>query len=260
MIVIKYGGNALASSGESNWLRLIAKSFLAGKKIILLHGGGPQIDEEMKLHGVERNFIEGYRYTDNATFDVVEMVLAGKVQQQFVRALRSLGVPAVGITGSDGGLFTVGEKLSPSGMALGQVGDVKSVNPKLLQSLLDGGFLPIVSSVSSLDSGLGMNVNADLAAGAIAGAFAADQVIFMTDVIGLMRKYPDEGTKIDEISSGELERLMPSLSEGMIPKVEAVLNALKFGAKSALIIDGRSASPLEAALNGSAIGTLVTHG
>ena len=259
MIVVKFGGNALAQASENRWLDLIADYHKGGGRVVIIHGGGPQIDAELSLHGVPRNFVEGYRFTDGKTMQIVEMVLAS-IGQYLVRELRARGVRAHSLTGSDGGLFEVDLKKSPSGPDLGQVGEVRAVKTEILELITSQGFLPVVSSCSSLPNGLGINVNADLAAGALAGAISAEKIIFMTDVKGIYRHFPDEESLIAQSSPQELAQLLPSLHEGMIPKVEAVIQALNLGAKSAQIIDGRSSDALALALQGKPEGTLVHHG
>jgi len=259
MIVIKFGGNALLHSSGNLWLDRVAEWQKRDTKLILTLGGGPQIDAELSLHGVARNFIEGYRFTDAKTMQIVEMVLSG-IAQNLVRELRARNVSAVSISGNDGGLFEVSIKRSPSGRDLGQVGEVRDVNVRVINTLINEGFLPVITSISSTSEGVGVNVNADLAAGAIAGAISAEKVIFMTDVKGIYRRYPDEGSLIQSCSKSELEELLPEMSEGMIPKVEAVIQAIDRGAKSAQIIDGRTADALTLALQGDAVGTLVHHG
>lgn len=259
MIVIKFGGNALAASSNNRWLDLVADFHQRGEKLIITHGGGPQIDAELALHGIEKKFIEGYRYTDDRTMQVVEMVLSG-IAQKLVRDLRARGVRALSISGNDGGLFEVSIKRSPTGEDLGQVGEIDSVNSEILQILSHHGFLPVVTSISSTSQGVGVNVNADLAAGALAGALGAERVIFMTDVKGIYSNFPDEESLISSCSLNELNNLLPRISEGMIPKVEAVIQAIKVGAKSAQIIDGRTPEALNLALHGESVGTLVHHG
>ena len=260
MIVIKLGGNALAASGNNDWIEAISRTFNSGRKIILVHGGGPQIDEELAIHGRSKSVVDGYRVTDEGAFEIVEMVLAGRVQQSLVRMLRGAELPAVGVTGSDGALFDVVKKNAPSGADLGQVGEITNVNTHLVETLLAKGFLPVVSSVSSDQQGVGFNVNADLAAGALAGAFKAEQVIFLTDVPGIYRNYPQEDSLIARISLMELQELLPSLATGMIPKVEAVIAALESGARSAYVIDGRDGVALSHLLAGRVVGTEVVHG
>lgn len=255
MILIKLGGNALASSTGSGWLDAIESAHRAGRPLVLVHGGGPQIDEEFRIHSIPRIVIGGYRATDAAAFDIVEMVLAGKVQQGLVRMLRSRSIPAVGVTGSDGGLFVAKRRNASDGSDLGQVGEVELVDPRLVESLMRLGYLPVVTPISSDRAGIGFNVNADLAAGALAGALQVERVIFMTDVAGIFRDYPNPESLISRTSLNELELLMPSLSEGMVPKVESVIHALESGARVAHVIDGRDGAALSALLAGEQTGT-----
>ena len=259
MKVIKLGGNALASANGMGWLESIVSAYSHDHEIVLVHGGGPQIDEEFRIHQLPKNVVAGYRVTDSKSFDVVEMVLAGKVQQSLVRSMRSLSLPAVGITGNDGGLFEARRKSAPDGTDLGQVGEVVRVDVRVITSLLDAGFLPVVSPVSSDRAGSGFNVNADLAAGALAGALNADDAIFMTDVPGIYRKYPDPASLIMATNLHEMKTLLPSLSEGMVPKAEAVILALESGAKRAHVIDGRDGRALDALLAGSLVGTVIEN-
>ena len=260
MIVIKLGGNALAASSNNDWIDAIQGAFKNDPRIIIVHGGGPQIDDELAIHGQSKVVIDGYRVTDSKAFEIVEMVLAGRVQQSLVRTLRGAKIPAVGVSGSDGALFDVTKKFSPSGKDLGQVGEVIRVNKDVLEALLDRGFLPVVSSVSSDENGLGFNVNADLAAGALAGAFHAKRAIFMTDVPGIYRNFPDEDSLMAKTSVSELRQMLPSLASGMIPKVEAVITALELGAECASVIDGRDGKALLTLLAEGAVGTEVIHG
>lgn len=259
MIVIKVGGNALAKQSDLSWIQVITELSLAGEKFVLVHGGGPQIDSELELHGVDRRFVDGLRYTDEATYRVVEMVLAGSVQQELVRTLKSFGLPAVGISGNDGGLITASKRDSMTGKDLGFVGNAKDVDPRVIVTLVEAGFMPVISSVSSDANGVGYNINADLAAGAIAAALGAKRMIFMTDVAGIYRDFPDEESLISKISLAELIAIKASFTAGMIPKVEAVIEAVSAGAREASVIDGRNGEALAALLAGKNVGTLVTH-
>jgi acetylglutamate kinase len=260
MILIKLGGNALAAATGLGWLDAIASARSKGLKLILVHGGGPQIDVEFDIRKMPKVVIGGYRVTDETAFGIVEMVLAGQVQQSLVRALRSRSIPAVGITGSDGGLFEVNKKYASDGADLGQVGEVKKIDPSLIKLLMEAGYLPIVSPVSSDGLGVGFNVNADLAAGALAGALHVERAVFMTDVPGIYRNYPDKASLIASTTLSEMKELLPSLSAGMVPKVESVIHALESGAKKANVIDGRDGEALQALLSGEACGTEIIHG
>lgn len=260
MIVIKLGGNALSKAEDLSWISILAAKIQEGEKFVIVHGGGPQIDQELEIHGIEKKFIDGFRFTDPKTFDVVEMVLSGSVQQRLIRLLRSYGMRAVGVSGNDGALFTAKKKFLANGEDLGQVGDIEEVDPSLISLVLDGGFLPVITPVSSDNKGVGFNVNADIAAASLAGALSADAAIFMTDVAGIFRDYPDPGSLIEEISLSELSALHGIFSGGMLPKVEAVQKAINSGSRRAHVIDGRDGRAITALLEGSKVGTVVTGG
>ena len=254
MIVIKYGGHALPEPGATDpVISLIANEIKSGKKLVLVHGGGPQINAELSLHGIEGEFVAGYRKTSPAVFRVVQKVLSGDVLRTLVNQFVSEGVNAVGISAGDGGLIRA-VRMRPIVDAvpvdIGLVGEVSSVNPAIIHSLHSSGLFPIVSPVAVSDAGEGLNLNADIVAGAIAGALRAEEVIFMTDVAGIYRNFPDPDSIITSISSTELASLLPSFSEGMVPKVEAALSAINAGVKRVRIIDGREVSNLDAALRG----------
>ena len=243
MIVIKFGGHAMDS--DPTWMDEIAKRWSVGEQFVIVHGGGPQIDQQLKVEGVESEFKDGFRITTPAVMKVVEAVLTGSVLRSVVRSLQRVGLPAVGITGSDAGLLSV--RLKSEG-ALGLVGEVDSVNPNILRTLLDGGFLPVVAPVSNAADGRALNVNADLAAGAIAGALRAQEILFMTDVPGIYRSWPDQNFLINEVSAKELGSI--TFEGGMVPKVAAVINAITSGAGSARVIDGKSLVAFKDALSG----------
>ena len=254
MIVIKYGGHALPTpETDDPILRVIADFHNAGNHVVLVHGGGPQIDSELAIHVIEGKMIGGYRATTPAIFNVVQKVLSGEVLRTLVNKLISYGVDCVGISSGDGSTIR-SIKMKPviQGIPtdMGLVGDIESTQPKLLMMLVQNGYLPVVSPVSVTSLGEGLNLNADIAAGAIGGALKADAVIFMTDVAGIYRNYPDPTSIITEISAIELKELQPSFAQGMVPKVAAALSALAAGAKSVRIIDGRDGANLSAALKG----------
>lgn len=244
MIVIKFGGHAMDENAHL-WMSEIASRFKAGEKFVIVHGGGPHIDAELKIRGIEKKSVNGFRITSPEVMHVVEMVLTGTVLRSVVRSLQEAGLPAVGITGSDNHLLEVTMKDQES---LGLVGTVRKVNPKLLNDLLDMGYLPVISPVANDAQGQALNVNADIAAGAIAGAMRASQMLFMTDVAGIYSRWPDMSSLIKEISIAELEEM--SFADGMVPKVEAAVNALRFGASSARIFDGTSLEAFREALEG----------
>ncbi len=243
MIVIKFGGHAM--DDDPSWMKEISTRWSAGERFVVVHGGGPQIDRQLQVEGIVSEFVNGFRITTAEVMKVVESVLTGTVLRSVVRSLSKVGLPAVGITGSDAGLLEVSVKDEG---ALGLVGKVDAVNPKVLVSLIEAGFLPVVAPVSNGADGVALNVNADLAAGAIAGALRAKEALFMTDVPGIYRNWPDQSSLIDEISIAKLGEI--SFEGGMVPKVAAVINAIKSGARSARVIDGKSLSAFQSALHG----------
>lgn len=244
MIVIKFGGHAMGENA-SQWMQELAHRFKAGERFVIVHGGGPQIDQELRIRGIEKKMINGFRFTDQETMQVVEMVLTGTVLRSVVRSLVQVGLPAVGITGSDSKLLQVDYKDKEN---LGLVGVVKKVNSKILHDLLDMGYLPVISPVANDSNGVALNINADLAAGAIAGALRANQMLFLTDVPGIYANWPDQSSLIDSIEVSELKKI--AFSEGMIPKVEAAINAIEAGALSSRVLDGKSLDSFVSALNG----------
>jgi acetylglutamate kinase len=243
MIVIKFGGHAMDS--DPIWMDEISRRWSSGEQFVIVHGGGPQIDQQLEVEGIESEFKDGFRFTTPAVMKVVEAVLTGSVLRSVVRSLQRVGIPAVGITGSDAGLLSV--RLKSEG-ALGLVGEVDVVNPKILKTLLAGGFLPVVAPVSNAPDGSALNINADLAAGAIAGALRAQEVLFMTDVPGIYRNWPDQNSLMNEVSVKELSSIV--FEGGMVPKVAAVINAISSGARSARVIDGKSLVAFKDALSG----------
>lgn len=243
MIVIKFGGHAMGS--DSAWMNEIAAQFSSGKKFVIVHGGGPQIDLQLKAEGITSEFKGGFRITTPEVMKVVEAVLTGTVLRSVVRSLIAVGLPAVGIAGSDAKLLEVALKDDGN---LGLVGEVVRVNPEILNNLIAGGFVPVISPVSNDKTGKALNVNADLAAGAIAGALGAEEMLFMTDVPGIYRNWPDKDSLISEISIDELA--MMQFADGMVPKVAAAINAIRSGAKSVRVIDGKSLDAFHQALSG----------
>lgn len=242
MLVVKYGGHALPSQAEMDpVLEAIGDAFVDGDQVVLIHGGGPQIDAALKIRGLGKERVSGYRVTTPEVFQVVQSVLCGEVQRSIVNYLIGSEVNAVGITAGDGGLVLAKRlmiKDSGKELDIGLVGEVVEVNPEILKQLLKSGFLPVVTPLAVDVEGNGLNINADLVAGAIGGALQADQVVFLTDVDGIFADWPNTDSLIAETNIEELTKLLPTLSEGMIPKVTAVLNAVNSGAKSARIVNG----------------------
>lgn len=254
MIVLKYGGHALPKAGVPDGiLKVIASYQKSGKEIVLVHGGGPQVDAELAIHGIHSEMVGGYRKTTPEIFEIVQSILSGSVSRTLVNQLIGYGANAVGISSSDGETVRA-TKMSPvvDGIALdiGLVGDITSTDPTLLQILINQRFLPVVSPVGVDQHGQGLNLNGDIAAGAIGGALKADQVIFMTDVAGIYRSYPDPESIITMCTLEELKELQPTFAAGMIPKAKAAIYALEHGAKIARVIDGREPKNLIDALDG----------
>jgi acetylglutamate kinase len=247
-VVVKYGGNAmtdevlkLAFAADVVFLRL------AGLRPVVVHGGGPQIDTMLLRLGVQPQFRGGHRVTTPETMDVVRMVLTGQVQREVVGLVNSHGPYAVGMSGEDAHLFTAQRRdVLVDGVPtdLGQVGDVVQVEPGFVVGLLDDGLVPVVSSVARGADGEVFNVNADTAAAALAIALGAEKLVVLTDVEGLYASWPDSDEVVSEIRADALEAMLPGLSAGMIPKMEACLRAVRGGVPKAHVIDGRVAHAL----------------
>jgi len=261
MIVIKYGGNALPDNNSSDpVLEAIADAFLDGEQIVLVHGGGPQIDAALAEKGLGKSKVAGYRITDAEVFEIVQSVLSGKVLRSIVNYLIGSEVNAVGLSASDGGLIRA-RKFKPiidgKSVDIGYVGEVDEVNPMILETLITEGFLPVISPVATDLDGIGFNINADLVAAAVGGALRADSVIFLTDVDGIYRAWPDKSSLIAEISIDELKQIAPSFSDGMIPKVRAAIAAINSGAFSVRITNGTDLNSVFDAFDNKG-GTLVS--
>ncbi len=254
MILFKYGGHAISDDqGIDPVLSILSKQIKAGKKIVIVHGGGPAINKELEIHGVKSEMIGGLRKTTPEVFAVVQRTLCGEVQRKLVNQLIALGVNAVGLTAGDGDVIRA--KISKP--ELGLVGEVVSVNPDYLIAQMDLGITPVISPISITTDGQAVNMNADIIAGAIGGALKVDSVLFSTDVSGIYRNWPDKDSLIQSISVNELSEISKTLEGGMIPKAESAINAIKSGAKKVQIFDGREVSSVELALQGEG-GTLVS--
>jgi acetylglutamate kinase len=259
MIVIKFGGHAMTDE-HGTFAQAISEAISSGVTPVVVHGGGPQIGEALKSAGIQSHFVGGFRVTTPETFDVVERVLAKEVGPEVAQSLSAHGVSAVALSGRDSGTL-VAEPLTHlvdgTQADLGLVGVVTSVNPEAITALISDGRVPVISPIATDSSGsLGYNVNADLAAAAIAGALDAQWLIIMTDVEGIYRNWPDKSSLISSICAEELESLKATFAEGMAPKVQACLDAIAAGAKAVRIIDGTNPSALKDALLGVG-GTLV---
>lgn len=246
----------------------VIKRSIEEEPCVIVHGGGPQIDSALKTHQLDSTFIGGFRVTTPEIFAIVQQVLCGTVLREVVGHLRAHDVPAVGISGRDGGTLQASiltTLVDGSTADLGRVGEVEHVDVGLLKTLLDAGFTPVVSPIAVEFDGEvevsqhGLNVNADLAAAAIAGALDASSLIIMTDVPGIYRHWPERDSLINEISARELEAIKHEFDGGMAPKVKACLDAIGKGAKVVRIIDGRDPKALDDALSGTG-GTKVYEG
>jgi acetylglutamate kinase len=268
-VVIKYGGHAMT---DDSLRRTFAQDMVflryAGLRPVVVHGGGPQISAQLARLGLESTFTAGLRVTTPETMDVVRMVLTGQVNRDVVGLINRHGPFAVGMSGEDAHLFTAsrrGAVVDGELIDIGLVGEIDAVNPAALQVLLADGRVPVVSSVARGAGGEIYNVNADTAAAALAVALGAAKLVVLTDVEGLYTNWPADGppasgpgSVVSQLSAAELERLLPSLSAGMIPKMEACLRAVRGGVPQAHVLDGRLPhSLLLEIFTDSGIGTMV---
>lgn len=236
-VVAKYGGNAMTDPQlKKSVMQDILLLQLVGVKVILVHGGGPEISAMLKKLSIESHFENGLRVTDDDTMEVVQMVLAGKVNKSLAADLSALGGRAVGLCGIDGGLIKVHQKDEK----LGHVGEIDEINTKILDDLLDGGFIPVISSIGIDDDGNPYNINADTAAAKIAAALHAESMVVMSNTNGVLRDKDDENSLISQMSLADAEELKKSgiIAGGMIPKVDCCTNAVKEGVKKVFIING----------------------
>lgn len=239
-VVIKYGGNAMINEElKSAVMSDIALLKLVGINVVLVHGGGPEITDMLKRVNKESRFVNGMRVTDRETIDIVQMVLAGKVNKSLVQHLQKSGAPAVGLCGLDGNML-MAEKLITS-EDIGYVGEIKQVNPKVISDVIHNGFVPIISTIASGFNGDVYNINADVAAAQIAAELGACKLILMTDIRGLLRDKDDENTLIPSVNVSEVPMLKREgiISGGMIPKIDCCVEAVRRGVSRAYIIDGR---------------------
>ncbi|WP_395858097.1 acetylglutamate kinase [Arachnia propionica] len=242
-VVIKYGGNAMI---DDDLKRAFAEDIVflrrVGLKPVVVHGGGPQISSMLERLGITSEFRGGLRVTTSEAMDVVRMVLVGQVGRELVGLINSHGPLAVGLSGEDGGLLRAvrrGLVIDDEEVDLGLVGDVDSVDPSALLDIVEAGRIPVVASVAPDPDGQVHNVNADTAASALAVALGARRLVMLTDVAGLYADYPDASSIITSITPDEVRELMPNLTSGMVPKMEACVQAVEGGVTSATIIDGR---------------------
>jgi acetylglutamate kinase len=238
VIVIKYGGNAMINEElKRQVMGDIILLSLVGVKVVLVHGGGPEISDLLKKIGKKSEFVDGLRVTDAETIDVVQMVLGGKVNKSLVNLIQSMGGKAIGLSGMDGRLLEAKIK-NP---ALGYVGEITKVNVEPIMDLLEKGYIPVVSSVACDKEGHTYNINADTAAADIAGALSAECMIAMTDIAGILRDPNDPSTLIPVIDLEDAKHLYADgvISGGMIPKVDCCIEAIRCGVRKVFILDGR---------------------
>lgn len=237
IIVVKYGGNAMLNEDlKRSVMGDIVLLSLIGIRVVLVHGGGPEISETLKKLGKETKFVNGLRVTDAETAEVVQMVLAGKTNKSLVNIIGTQGGRALGLCGIDGQMI----KAKPLNPELGFVGEIADINAKPIHDALDNGYIPVVSTVGCDDDGNVYNINADTAASRLAGILGAESLISMTDIVGILRDKDDPASLIPRIQVSEAPLLMKDgvISGGMIPKVECCIEAIRRGVKRVFIIDG----------------------
>ena len=258
IVVVKYGGNAMINPQlKEQVMEDIALLWLIGVKVVLVHGGGPEISQMMKDLNKQPVFIDGLRVTDQETVDIVQMVLAGKVNKDLVKLIQMKGGHAIGLSGIDGGMLEATVKDE----RLGYVGQVTKVRTQPITDILEKNYIPIISTVASDRHGNAYNINGDTAAAYIAGALGAERLIMMTDIAGVLEDKDDPSTLIPHITVEEAKGLYASgvISGGMIPKVDCCIEAIEHGVKNVVIMDGRIPhSILMELLTDEGAGTMVT--
>lgn len=241
-VVVKYGGNAMQSEElkDAVMTDMVLLS-LVGIKVVVVHGGGPEITEMLKRVGKESRFVNGLRYTDEETMDIVRMVLAGKVNKELVQNLQLKGGRAMGLCGIDGGMIKA-EKLVENGTDLGFVGNITSVDITPIEDALSKGYIPVIATMAGGSDGNVYNINADTAAARIAAALGAEKLILLTDIRGLLKDKNDEKSLIPIVNVSEVPNLLRQgiISGGMIPKIDCCVEAVRRGVNRAHIIDGRT--------------------
>ncbi|MCI7096303.1 MAG: acetylglutamate kinase [Clostridiales bacterium] len=260
VVVVKYGGNAMVNEQlKQQVMEDITLLWLIGVKVVLVHGGGPEINETMSRLGKQAKFVDGLRVTDKETVDIVQMVLAGKINKTLVNLIQMKGGHAVGLSGIDGGIIEATMK----NQALGYVGQITKVRTQPITDLLEKNYIPVISTVASDRQGNVYNINGDTAAAFIAGALGAERLIMMTDIAGILKDRNDPSTLIPRITVREARALYDSgiISGGMIPKVDCCIEALERGVNNVVIMDGRIPhSILMELLTNEGAGTMVTKG
>jgi len=263
-IVVKYGGAAML---DPELRRSTAEDIVLMKYVgmnpVIVHGGGPAINRTLKQMGIQSSFSpQGLRITDDATIEVVEMVLAGSVNKDIVSLLNRAGADAVGLCGKDGNLLFAKKNVPEDGTDIGHVGQVTGVHTRVIRTLCDAGMIPVIAPIATDGDGGTWNVNADTAAGEVAAALNAEKLVFLTDTPGLLRDVKDPDSLIHQLRSGEVKGLKEEgvIAGGMIPKVEACLKGLDYGVRKTHIIDGRVPHGLLIEIfTKQGLGTLVSH-
>ena len=258
IVVIKYGGNAMVNEQlKQQVMEDIVLLWLIGVKVVLIHGGGPEISETMKRLGKKSEFVNGLRVTDEETVNIVQMVLAGKVNKDLVNLIQMKGGHAVGLSGIDGGTIEAVIKDEK----LGYVGKITKIRTQPILDLLEKGYIPVISTIASDRQGHTYNINGDTAAAHIAGALEAERLIMMTDIAGILENKDDPSTLIPHVTVEEAKELYKKgiISGGMIPKVDCSIEAISHGVKNVVIMDGRIPhSILMELLTDEGAGTMVT--
>lgn len=257
VIVVKYGGNAMTNDTlKQAVMSDIVLLSAIGMKIVLVHGGGPEINDMLKRVGKESKFVNGLRYTDEETVEIVQMVLCGKVNKALVEMLHEHKGKAIGLCGLDGHMIEA-KQLNPD---LGLVGEITKVDPTVINDTLSNGYIPVISTLASSDDGTVYNINADTAAARIAAEMKAESLFLMTDIVGLLKDKDDESTLIPMVGVSEVPYLKKQgiISGGMIPKIDCCVEAVRRGVKKANIIDGRVPhSILIELLTNEGLGTMI---
>lgn len=256
IIVVKYGGNAMANESlKKNVIEDVVLLSLIGMKVVLIHGGGPEISEVLTKLGKKSEFIDGLRVTDKETVEIVQMVLAGKINKDLVNYVQAAGGKSIGLSGIDAKII----EAKPISKKMGFVGEIVKINEKSILEILNLGYIPVISTIGCDSEGNTYNVNADTAAARIAGALNAESFILLTDVVGLLRNKNDPSSLISSVNVSEVKSLIKEevISDGMIPKVNCCCEAIRRGVKKVFIIDGRVPhSVLIELLSDEGIGTM----
>ncbi|MBE6922488.1 MAG: acetylglutamate kinase [Ruminococcaceae bacterium] len=260
IVVIKYGGNAMVNPQlKQQVMEDITLLWLIGVKVVLVHGGGPEISQTMAKLGKEAKFVNGLRVTDKETVDIVQMVLAGKINKTLVNLIQMKGGHAMGLSGIDGGIIEATMKDEN----LGYVGEITKIRTQPIEALLEKNYIPVISTVASDRQGNTYNINGDTAAARIAGALRAERLIMMTDIAGILMDKDDPSTLIPHVTVEEARKLYDSgvISGGMIPKVDCCIDAIEHGVDNVVIMDGRIPhSILMELLTDEGAGTMVLRG